>query len=225
MAIDPNQGYGRVQFVDPILDWHSSGLYRNVAKRGLDLVGVLLLAIPAIIILAIFAVIIALSGSLPFYSQKRIGKNDRVFRMWKLRSMVPNAEQRLEEYLAQNPEARAEWDRTQKLKNDPRITRIGHFIRKTSLDELPQLLNVYVGDMSLVGPRPMMCEQRDLYPGKAYYKLQPGITGFWQISERNETSFAERAYYDTSYHQQLSLFTDLQVLFRTVAVVLRGTGY
>ena len=225
MAIDPNQGFGQVQFVDPILDSRSVGVYRNALKRILDLAGVLLLAIPAIIILIILAVVIACSGNLPFYSQKRVGKNGRVFRMWKLRSMVPNAEQRLKEFLAENPAARAEWDRTQKLKNDPRITRIGRFIRKSSLDELPQLFNVFNGEMSLVGPRPMMCEQQDLYPGRAYFQLLPGITGFWQISERNETSFAERAYYDTSYHQQLSLVTDLRVLYQTVAVVLRGTGY
>jgi len=225
MAIEPNQGYEQVQFTDPILDSRFLGVYRNALKRILDLAGVLLLAVPAFVILLILAVAIACSGNLPFYSQKRIGKNGRVFRMWKLRSMVPNAEQRLKEYLAENPAARAEWDRTQKLKNDPRITRIGRIIRKSSLDELPQLLNVFNGEMSLVGPRPMMCEQQELYPGKAYFQLLPGITGLWQISERNETSFAERAYYDTSYHQQLSLATDLRVLYQTVSVVLRGTGY
>lgn len=225
MAIDPNQGYSHPPFVEPMLDAGTRGLYRYALKRAFDLVGVLLLAVPALLILTVLALLIALSGSNPFYSQKRIGKNGRVFRMWKLRSMVPDAEKCLEIYLAENPEARKEWDHSQKLRFDPRITRIGRLIRKTSLDELPQLLNVYVGDMSLVGPRPMMCEQRNLYPGTAYYKLHPGITGFWQISERNETSFAERAYYDTSYHQQLSLKTDLWVLFQTISVVLRGTGY
>ncbi len=220
MAIDPNQGFLQSQ----LMDARPFGLYRNIFKRVVDLTVVLLLAIPAMIIVGIIAIIIALSGANPFYSQERIGKNGRIFRMWKLRSMVPNAKERLREYLAQNPEARAEWDKTQKLKNDPRITKIGHIIRKTSLDELPQLLNVYIGDMSLVGPRPMMREQRALYPGQAYYKLSPGITGFWQVSERNETSFAERAYYDTSYLQQLSLTTDLRVLLQTITVVLRGTG-
>ena len=224
LAIDPNQGLLQSQYADPLLDARSFGFYPNIFKRILDLIGVLLLAIPAILIVGIFAILIALTGANPFYSQERVGKNGRIFRMWKLRSMVPNAKERLNEYLAQNPEARAEWDKTQKLKNDPRITKIGHFIRKTSLDELPQLLNVYIGDMSLVGPRPMMREQRTLYPGQAYYKLSPGITGFWQVSERNETSFAERAYYDTSYLQQLSFTTDLRVLLKTVAVVLRGTG-
>ncbi len=224
MSINPNQDMLETQFVDPLVDIKTIGYYPNIIKRIFDLFTVVLLALPALSILSIFAILITLSGAMPFYSQERIGKNGRIFRMWKLRSMVPNAKERLNEYLAQNPEARAEWNKTQKLKNDPRITKIGCFIRKTSLDELPQLLNVYVGDMSLVGPRPMMREQRALYPGLAYYKMRPGITGFWQVSERNETSFAERAYYDTSYLQQQSLTTDLRVLVQTVAVVFRGTG-
>ncbi len=98
-------------------------------------------------------------------------------------------------------------------------------IRKTSLDELPQLLNVLIGDMSLVGPRPMMPSQRALYPGQSYYELRPGITGFWQISDRNECHFRNRALYDSAYDRALSLRTDVEVLLRTFSVVLRGTGY
>lgn len=224
LAIDPNQSMLQSQFVDPLRDVKAFGFYPNIIKRIFDLIAVLVLAVPAILIMGIFAVLIALTGASPFYSQERIGKNGRIFRMWKLRSMVPNAKERLNEYLEQNPEARAEWDKAQKLENDPRITKIGHIIRKTSLDELPQLWNVYIGDMSLVGPRPMMREQRALYPGLAYYKMLPGITGFWQVSERNETSFAERAYYDTNYLQQLSLTTDLRIILQTVTVVFRCTG-
>jgi len=225
LAIDPNQGMLSSQFADPLLKTNSFGFYRSIAKRFIDIVGVILLAVPALLVLSVFAALIFLSGSNPFYSQERIGKNGRIFRMWKLRSMVPNAKEKLEGYLSQNAQARAEWDKTQKLKNDPRITKIGRFIRKTSLDELPQLWNVYMGDMSLVGPRPIMREQRALYPGQAYYKMLPGITGFWQISERNDTSFAERAYYDTSYLQQISLLTDIRIMLQTVSVVIRGTGY
>lgn len=143
--------------------------------------------------------------------------------MWKLRSIVPNAEAQLQSYLDKNPEARAEWDRTQKLRFDPRITPIGRIIRKTSLDELPQLWNVLRGDMSLVGPRPMMVCQKPLYYVSAYYALRPGITGFWQTSVRNESSFAERARFDADYLRHLSLGTDISVLFKTVKVVLRGT--
>jgi lipopolysaccharide/colanic/teichoic acid biosynthesis glycosyltransferase len=139
--------------------------------------------------------------------------------------MVPGADALLEYHLRKNPEARREWDETQKLKNDPRITRIGAFLRKSSLDELPQLWNVLRGEMSLVGPRPMMVDQRTLYPGTAYFDLRPGITGLWQISERNETSFAERAVFDNRYLASLSLSLDVSILLRTVSVVLRGTGY
>jgi exopolysaccharide production protein ExoY len=144
--------------------------------------------------------------------------------MWKLRSMVKNADQRLEAYLATNPEARAEWDSTQKLRDDPRVTLFGRIMRKTSLDELPQIWNVLKGDMSLVGPRPMMLEQQALYPGLAYYKLRPGITGNWQITDRNKTTFAARAEYDRDYAATVSLGADVGILAKTVRVVLNGTG-
>jgi lipopolysaccharide/colanic/teichoic acid biosynthesis glycosyltransferase len=145
--------------------------------------------------------------------------------MWKLRTMVDNADERLEAYLEANPEARSEWDSSQKLKDDPRITRVGRMLRRTSLDELPQVLNVLTGDMSLVGPRPMMPSQRTLYPGSAYYRLRPGITGSWQVTDRNDSTFADRARFDTAYERELSLATDVKILLATVRVVLRGTGY
>ncbi len=126
--------------------------------------------------------------------------------------------------LAEDAAAKAEWDSTQKLRNDPRVTRIGRFIRKYSLDELPQLWNVLVGDMSLVGPRPMFPEQRSLYPGTACFDFRPGLSGLWQVSERNESSFAERAGYDNEYARTASFSTDLAILAKTLVVVLRGTG-
>jgi len=139
--------------------------------------------------------------------------------------MVADADSRIAEHLERDPAARAEWDRTQKLKEDPRVTRFGQVLRRTSLDELPQLWNVLIGDMSLVGPRPMMTSQQALYPGLAYYALRPGITGYWQTSERNDTTFEARAFYDDAYEEDLSLSTDLRVLVRTVGVVLKATGY
>ncbi len=139
--------------------------------------------------------------------------------------MVPDAEMRLQACLAEDPKARAEWDATQKLKDDPRVTRMGRFLRKSSLDELPQLWNVLRGDMSLVGPRPMMLSQRAMYPGTAYYALRPGITGFWQVSERNDCEFAQRARFDADYQSRVSFLVDLTILMRTVRVVLRATGY
>ena len=198
--------------------------YRDVFKRALDLMLVLLAAVPAMLLTAIFAVLVALDGHNPFYFQTRVGRNDKSFRMWKLRSMVPDADTLLQAYLAENPEARAEWNRNQKLRNDPRITRIGRLIRKTSIDELPQFWNVLRGEMSMVGPRPMMPCQKEIYPGSAYYSLRPGITGFWQTSVRNESSFAERAHFDADYLRALSLGTDLRVLLKTVRVVVHGTG-
>lgn len=199
--------------------------YRNRFKRVLDILFVLLAAPIALPLIGTMVVLTAMDGANPFYRQSRIGKNGRVFGMWKIRTMVPNAEERLEGYLASNPQAREEWDSTQKLKNDPRITPIGKFLRKSSMDELPQLWNVLTGDMSLVGPRPMMEDQKSLYPGLAYYALRPGVTGAWQVSIRNDSTFASRAKYDTKYYYDLSLATDLKILVRTVGVVLRGTGY
>ena len=135
-------------------------LYRDGFKRVLDVILVLIAALPVMIVIGMLALIVARDGASPFYFQKRVGRGGRVFRMMKLRSMVPNADSLLEAHLAANPEARAEWDRDQKLRNDPRITPIGRIIRKASFDELPQLWNVLKGDMALVGPRPMMVEQQ-----------------------------------------------------------------
>ena len=201
------------------------GVYRLVIKRALDLCLVVMSLPFVILVIGLLALIVALDGGRPFYFQSRIGRNGRVYRMWKLRSMVVDADSRLEAYLAANPAARAEWDLTQKLKADLRITRFGRILRKSSLDELPQLWNVLKGDMSLVGPRPMMVSQKALYPGTAYYRLRPGITGSWQVSDRNESSFAARAKFDLDYDRALSLRTDLKILMATVRVVLRATGH
>lgn len=201
------------------------GLYGRAFKRLLDILAVLAAAPVVLPVVAALAVLVARDGHAPFFRQARVGRGGRIFTLWKLRSMVPDAEARLADYLAGNPAARAEWNTTQKLKRDPRITRFGCFLRKTSLDELPQLWNVLKGDMSLVGPRPMMPDQQPLYPGRAYYALRPGITGLWQISERNESTFAARAEFDAAYARSLSLSTDVRVLVATVGVVTRGTGY
>jgi lipopolysaccharide/colanic/teichoic acid biosynthesis glycosyltransferase len=202
-----------------------AGLYRRFFKRGLDLAVALLLlpiVLPAVLLLGL---LIRGDGGPAFYSQARVGRGGRVFRCWKLRTMQVDADRRLAELIAADPAAHAEWTSRQKLRNDPRITPLGRLLRRTSLDELPQLWNVLKGDMSLVGPRPMLPDQARLYPGWAYYTLRPGLTGFWQVSERNETSFAERAVYDTDYSRRLSFGTDILVLLATAWVVVRGTGY
>lgn len=199
--------------------------YRNGAKRCLDITLVLLMLPVALPLILVMMCLTAVDGSNPFYRQKRLGQGGRVFQMLKIRTMVPGADALLEYHLRKNSEARREWDESQKLKRDPRITRVGRFLRKSSLDELPQLWNVLKGDMSLVGPRPMMVDQETLYPGKAYFELRPGITGLWQISDRNESSFADRAGFDNQYLASLSLSHDISILLRTFSVVLRGTGY
>lgn len=189
-------------------------------------VALTLLLLPFVVpFIAAAALLIALDGHNPFYSQIRIGRAGKTFRMWKLRTMVNNADELLEAYLAENPVAKLEWDSTQKLKKDPRITLVGRILRKTSLDELPQLFNVFNGTMSVVGPRPMMVCQKGSYSGEGYYRLQPGITGLWQVSDRNEGEFVGRVRYDDIYDRTVSLRTDLWVLMRTVVVVIRCTGY
>ena len=144
--------------------------------------------------------------------------------LWKLRTMVVDADRKLQERLSNDPEARSEWERSQKLKADDRVTALGYFLRKYSLDETPQLINIFLGDMSLVGPRPIMPEQRALYTSPVYYRMRPGLTGMWQVGKRNECSFAERAAVDAVYFQKMSFQTDILILAKTPAVIIRGTG-
>ena len=198
--------------------------YGRDYKRLFDIV-ICILAAPFILpLVAVAALFVILDGHSPFYSQERVGFRGRAFRMWKLRSMKANADALLAEHLASDAEAAEEWRVNQKLKNDPRITLVGKFLRKSSIDELPQLWNVFVGDMSIVGPRPMMVEQRELYTGRAYFKMRPGLTGYWQISDRSQSSFEDRVPHDEKYFADRSFGVDLKVMIRTVLVVLRGTG-
>jgi lipopolysaccharide/colanic/teichoic acid biosynthesis glycosyltransferase len=201
-----------------------TGPYRGGPKRVMDVALVVLTSPAVLLVIAILALLVALDGARPFYVQERVGRGGRTYRMWKLRSMVPDADARLAAYLLEDPTARAEWEHNQKLRHDPRVTRVGRLLRKSSLDELPQLWNVLKGEMSLVGPRPMLPEQRPLYPGTAYFRLRPGVTGPWQVSERHETGFAERARFDSAYDREVSLRTDLRLLMATIRVVARGTG-
>jgi lipopolysaccharide/colanic/teichoic acid biosynthesis glycosyltransferase len=193
-------------------------------KRCFDIAVTLTTAPLLLMLVGALAVLVRLDGGPAFFWQLRVGRGGKLFKLWKLRTMVPDADLRLGEHLARNPKALAEWTRCQKLANDPRITRIGFYLRKYSLDELPQLFNVLLGDMSLVGPRPMLPEQRSLYPDTAYFSLRPGMTGLWQVSERNACTFAERAQIDTRYARTFSFRVDLWILVLTPLVVLKGTG-
>lgn len=180
------------------LDDHSA--YSIFGKRVLDVLLVLLTLPVSLPIILLCALALWVEGGNPFYRQDRLGQGGARFRILKLRTMVRDADAMLAYYLDNDPVLRAEWDETQKLKQDPRITPVGRFLRMTSLDELPQLWNVLTGEMSLVGPRPMMPVQLPLYGDpRAYFALKPGITGVWQVSERNESSFAHRAELDADY--------------------------
>lgn len=196
-------------------------------KRALDLFGVVvggLLISP--LLLAIFLLIKLDSPGPAFYGHQRLGADGRHFLCWKFRSMHPHAEQLLEEYLQTNRHLRAEWEQNQKLRDDPRVTRIGRVLRKTSLDELPQLWNVLLGQMSLSGPRPIVDVEAPKY-GKVYelYKrIKPGMTGAWQVSGRSNTSYAERVAMDSHYVRNWSLWLDLVILARTIKIVLLGRG-
>ena len=198
--------------------------YNSIFKRIVDVV-LVTLSLPIVLpFLAMITILLVASGNSPFYRQERVGRDGRRFQMLKFRTMVPDADKLLERHLAQDNDARVEWLAKQKLTNDPRCTRLGRALRRTSIDELPQLWNVFLGDMSLVGPRPMMPSQQALYPGHAYYNLRPGMTGSWQVSTRNESEFADRAKFDDQYARTVSARTDATILARTVSVVVRGTG-
>lgn len=203
----------------------ASDLYVRAGKRALDL-GLVLLSLPmTLMVVLLCALALWVEGGRPFYWQERLGRGGRTFRLLKLRTMVPDADALLAVYLGNDPVMRAEWNTNQKLLNDPRITRVGRVLRATSLDELPQLWNVLKGEMSLVGPRPMMPEQLNLYgDASCYLSVKPGITGLWQVSTRNEKGFSYRAHVDAVYCRSLSLWHDLSLIVRTVGVMVRRTG-
>jgi Undecaprenyl-phosphate galactose phosphotransferase WbaP len=202
----------------------------RIIKRLIDLTIVItggVFCLPLIACIA--AVVKASSPGRVFYRQERIGHGGRRFSVVKFRTMVQNAEKVLDSYFEEHPDMREEWERDSKLKNDPRITPIGRWLRKTSLDELPQIWNVLVGEMSLVGPRPiMMCEFEKYSMNRQgfmlYSKVLPGITGLWQISGRSDTTYAERMDLDSYYVRNWSPWMDLFILFRTVKVVLFQSG-
>jgi Undecaprenyl-phosphate galactose phosphotransferase WbaP len=195
-------------------------------KRSFDLVlagmGVVVLS-P---LLAAIALLIKRDGGPAFYFDRRLGRNGKVFSCIKFRSMVPNAKQVLHDYLENNPDAAAEWKRDQKLKNDPRVTKIGAFIRKTSIDELPQLINVIIGEMSLVGPRPINATEVARYGRDAtfYNSVCPGITGLWQVSGRNDVTYERRVQLDRWYVRNWSLWHDIAIICKTVPVLLGRKG-
>lgn len=193
-------------------------------KRVVDVVVAVLVAILISPVLLLLALAVKLSmGGPVIYRHRRIGFGGRYFDCLKFRTMVTNGDEVLRRYLAANPAAAEEWRRSRKLANDPRITRLGWFLRKTSLDELPQLLNIVRGDMSCVGPRPIVTEELERYGIHAYEYLRarPGVTGSWQVSGRSNVSYGDRVRLDTEYVRRWSLGADLIILVRTVPAVLK----
>ncbi|MCV6585610.1 MAG: sugar transferase [Marinibacterium sp.] len=204
-----------------------SGWIASPLKRVADIVLSSLLLFLALPIIAICYVLIRRDGGPGFFSQNRIGQHGSSFEMFKLRSMVVDADARLKAHLKDNPEARREWAQTQKLRNDPRVTRLGAFMRKTSIDELPQLWNVLRGEMSIVGPRPVVLDEITRYgtDGFAYMCARPGITGLWQVSGRNDVTYDERVELDLRYALESTVLMDFLILLRTTRAVLARTGY
>ncbi|MDD6180511.1 MAG: undecaprenyl-phosphate galactose phosphotransferase WbaP [Desulfovibrionaceae bacterium] len=201
--------------------------WRQCVKRALD-VTLTLLGMPVVLPVGavICAAIVLSSPGSPFYCQRRIGRDGRKFTVYKFRSMVRNADALLQRHLASSPELRAEWEADQKLRNDPRIFPVGRLLRKTSLDELPQLINVLKGDMSLVGPRPIVTSEIAKYGPvfDDYCRVRPGITGFWQVSGRNDTTYEDRVAMDQYYVSNWSVWLDIWILAKTLPAVLHSDG-
>lgn len=196
-------------------------------KRLIDIV----LCLVATVIVVPFSIVIAIiikatSPGPVFYGHKRVGKNGKYIKCWKFRSMYKNSQEMLQKILAEDPVRRAEWEKDRKFLDDPRVTKFGKFLRKTSLDELPQLWNIFIGEMSFVGPRPVTEEELQKYGEFADYILSvtPGLSGMWQISGRSDTGYEERINLDTYYIQNWSVWLDIWILIKTVWVVINGKG-
>jgi lipopolysaccharide/colanic/teichoic acid biosynthesis glycosyltransferase len=205
-----------------------SQLFRyRVVKRCGDVFLVLISLPVTLFAIGVVSAMVMLSSPGPiFYSHRRIRKHGAFFSMWKFRTMCVNSAEVLEEYLAKHPEARAEWNKTHKLRDDPRITPIGSFLRRYSLDELPQLWNVLTGQMSLVGPRPIVAAEVEKYGDYfgCYCRVKPGLTGLWQVSGRSELSYDARVALDCEYVNRWSLQKDIVILSKTFSSVVNQDG-
>lgn len=197
------------------------------AKRVLDLI-ICVFAFPfALPLGGLISLLIWLdSPGAPIYRQTRIGKDGRRFTLYKFRTMTHNADRQLKEYLKANPVLADEWKRTQKLQEDPRVTKLGHLLRRTSLDELPQFINVLIGNMSMIGPRPIVeseiCRYGKLF--REYCDMTPGLTGLWQVSGRSDTTYERRLACDHYYANNWTLWLDLKILAKTIPTALKGFG-
>ena len=213
------------QIVRP-LNWRRQLQYKGALKRVFDL-ALCLILIPVICPVVLFLYLLALRDGGPgFFGHWRCGHNGRAFQCLKIRTMVPDAERRLESMLLQHRDLRQEWSRSQKLRVDPRVTPLGRVLRKTGLDELPQIWNVIRGDMSLIGPRPVTEQELERYgrDRAAYVDVRPGITGLWQVSGRNDLSYLQRIRLDRNYAENLSFQLDMRILLKTFGAIWQRTG-
>jgi len=196
-------------------------------KRFVDIFVVIVGGLLVLPWLLLVALLVKLSSPGPvLYKHRRLGKGGKAFYAWKFRSMAVDANERLEKLLASDPELKKEWEANRKLKNDPRVTRLGAFLRRTSIDEFPQLVNILKGEMSLVGPRPITEGEVEKYGGNFdwIFSVKPGLTGLWQVSGRSEKDYDSRVSYDTYYLQSWSIWLDIWVIYKTFGVVLKGRG-
>ena len=205
------------------------GIVYTICKKVIDiLAGILgtILLIPVTIIVWLVRLIKHENDGPLFFEQLRIGKNGKQFRLYKFRTMVMNADEKLYKYLEENEEARKEYKKYKKLKDDPRITKLGAFLRKTSLDEFPQFINILKGDMSLVGPRPYLYREK-IDMGDYYDQIvnvKPGITGYWQVNGRNDVDFEERTYLDTYYIEHRGIIMDIKIILKTILKIFKREG-
>ena len=200
--------------------------YRTRGKRAFDLALGSAMLIAASPLIAFLAILVALDGGQPIFGQVRLGQGGKKFKCYKIRTMRPDAEEQLKSILATDPLAAAEWAVSSKLASDPRVTRLGAFLRKSSLDELPQLVNVFRGEMSLVGPRPVIAEEIPRYGSAAasYFEMRPGLTGPWQVNGRNDISYDGRVALDVAYARNCSFPRDVAIVARTGIAIFRLTG-
>lgn len=237
MKVIKNYGFSNEQVINEVIvennDTIDNKKVRVNIEKGIKrlvdiiagLVGTILL-IPITICIYIAKKILKEDDGPIFYDQLRIGKGGKHFKLYKYRSMVIGADKILEEYLAENEEARIEFEQNQKLKNDPRITKLGSFIRKTSLDEFPQFINILKGDMSLVGPRPIVDREVELFGDKmkTVHSVRPGLTGYWAANGRSDTTYEQRVEMEAYYAENFSLLLDIKIILKTVKSVIKKEG-
>lgn len=237
MKVIKNYGFSNEQVINEVIVENNATIDNKKVrvniekgiKRLVDIIAGLagtILLIPITICIYIAKKILREDDGPIFYDQLRIGKGGKHFKLYKYRSMVIGADKILEEYLAENEEARIEFEQNQKLKNDPRITKLGCFIRKTSLDEFPQFINILKGDMSLVGPRPIVDREVELFGDKMkiVHSVRPGLTGYWAANGRSDTTYEQRVEMEAYYAENFSLLLDIKIIFKTIKSVIKKEG-